>query len=156
MLRCAGGSKARLKKCQIFFRMCGSLMKPTSLYHVSSKNSVCWGAQAPVEALQRPRHSAKCTAWVAISKHGIIGPFWFENDVGETVTVHKKSYIVVLLSSGGHFVPVVVCGERSNCSNKTVQLPIQLTSLWSGWIVALQVDWSADVAFQKGHRIHHI
>ena len=27
---------------------------------------------------------------------GIIGPFWFENDVGETVTVNKESYIVVL------------------------------------------------------------
>lgn len=38
----------------------------------------------------------KCTAWVAISKHGIIGPFWFENEAGETVTVTKERYIVVL------------------------------------------------------------
>ena len=64
--------------------------------HVNSKNSVFWGSQAPDEVLQRPLHSVKCTAWVAISKHGIIGPFWFENDVRETMTVNKERYIVVL------------------------------------------------------------
>ena len=64
--------------------------------HANSKNSVFWGSEVPDEILQMPLHSAKCTAWVAISKHGIIGPFWFENDVGETVTVNKERYIVVL------------------------------------------------------------
>ena len=64
--------------------------------HVNNKNSVFWGSQAPDEVLQRPLHSVKCTAWVAISKHGIIGPFWFENDVGETMAVNKERYIVVL------------------------------------------------------------
>ena len=38
----------------------------------------------------------KSTAWSAISKHGIIGPFWFDNDVGEAVTVNKERYIVAL------------------------------------------------------------
>ena len=64
--------------------------------HINSKNSVFRGSEAPYEVLQGPLHSAKCTVWVAISKHGIIGPFWFENDVEETVTVNKKHYIVVL------------------------------------------------------------
>ena len=45
--------------------------------HVNSKKSVFWGSQAPDEVLQRPLHSVKCTAWVAISKHCIIRPFWF-------------------------------------------------------------------------------
>ena len=56
--------------------------------YVNSKNCVFWGAQEPL-------HPAKYTAWVAISKHGIIGTFWFENDVEETVTVNKERYIVV-------------------------------------------------------------
>ena len=43
--------------------------------HVNSKNSVFWGSQAPDKVLQRPLHSVKCTTWVPISKHGIIGPF---------------------------------------------------------------------------------
>ena len=30
--------------------------------------------------LQRSLHYLKSTAWVAISKRGIIGPFWFEDD----------------------------------------------------------------------------
>ena len=64
--------------------------------HVNGKNSVSWESQAPDEVLQRPLHPVKCTAWVAISKHGIIGPFWFENDVGKTMTVNKECYIVVL------------------------------------------------------------
>ena len=37
-----------------------------------------------------------CAAWVAISKHGIIGPFWFENANQEPVTVRKERYIEVL------------------------------------------------------------
>uniref|UniRef100_UPI00358E2E41 uncharacterized protein n=1 Tax=Myxine glutinosa TaxID=7769 RepID=UPI00358E2E41 len=64
--------------------------------HVNSKNNVFWGTQAPDEVLQRPLHSVKCTAWVAISKHGIIGPFWFEDADEEAVTVTKERYIVVL------------------------------------------------------------
>ena len=37
-----------------------------------------------------------CAAWVAISKHVIIGPFWFENANQEPVTVRKERYIEVL------------------------------------------------------------
>ena len=108
--------------------------------HVNNKNSVFWGSQAPHKVLQRSLHSVKCTAWVAILKHDIIGPFWLENDVGETMTVYKERYIVVLNKFWGHSVSVVACIKKSNGSNKTMQLPTQLTSLWNGWIVALQVN----------------
>ena len=50
--------------------------------HVNSKNNIFWGSKVPEEVLQRPLHSVKCTAWVAMSKHGIIVPFWFEDDDG--------------------------------------------------------------------------
>ena len=63
---------------------------------VNSKTIVFWGTQAPDEVLQRTLHSVKCTAWVSISKHWIIGPFWFENANEEAVTVTKEHYIVVL------------------------------------------------------------
>ena len=46
--------------------------------------------------LQRLLHSVKCIAWVATSKHGIIGPFWFEDDDGRSQTVNKERYIAVL------------------------------------------------------------
>ena len=50
--------------------------------HVNSKNNVFWGSEVPDKVLQRLLHSVKCTAWVAMSKHGIIGPYWFEDDDG--------------------------------------------------------------------------
>ena len=40
--------------------------------HVNSKNNIFCGSTPPEDCQQRPFHSIKCTAWVAISKHGII------------------------------------------------------------------------------------
>ena len=37
-----------------------------------------------------------CTVWVAISKHGIIGPFWFEDDKERSVTINTERYVQVL------------------------------------------------------------
>ena len=58
--------------------------------HVNSKNNIFWGSTPPEFCLQRPIHSVKCTAWVAISKHGVIGPFWFEDDNMRYVQVLGK------------------------------------------------------------------
>ena len=46
--------------------------------HVNSKNNVYWGTATPENVMQKPLHSTKCTAWIAISKNGIIGLYWFE------------------------------------------------------------------------------
>ena len=43
--------------------------------HVKSKNNIFWDSTPPEFCLQRPSQSVKCTAWVSISKHGVIGPF---------------------------------------------------------------------------------
>ena len=64
--------------------------------HVNNNNCVYWGTEVPHKDRQRPLHSMKCTAWVAISKHGIIGPFWFENADEEAIAVTEESYIDVL------------------------------------------------------------
>ena len=56
---------------------------------VNRKNSIFWGTAAPNEVLQRPFHSKKCTAWVAMTKHDIIGTFWFEDENGEPLTATK-------------------------------------------------------------------
>lgn len=64
--------------------------------HVNSKNNVFWGVARPDEVLQRPLHSQKCTTWCAISKHGVIGPIWIEDQDGCTTTVNTQRYISVL------------------------------------------------------------
>ena len=52
-----------------------------------------WGTEAPDKVHQRPLHSVKCMAWVAIMKNGIIGLFWFGNADEEAVIVTKVCYI---------------------------------------------------------------
>ena len=64
--------------------------------HVNSKNNIFWGSTPPEDCLQRPLHSVKCTAWVVISKHGIIGPFWFEDDNKRSVRINTERYVQVL------------------------------------------------------------
>jgi hypothetical protein len=68
--------------------------------HVNSKNNIFWGTAAPEDVLQRPLHSTKCTAWVAISKHGIIGPYLFEDKNEKAVTVNTERYLVVTRKLG--------------------------------------------------------
>ena len=62
---------------------------------VNSKNNIFWGSTPAEHCLQRPLHSVKCTAWVAISKHGIIGPFWFEDDNERSVTINPERNVQV-------------------------------------------------------------
>ena len=63
---------------------------------VNSRNNVFWGTQVPDEVSHRPLHSAKVTAWCALSSIGIIGPFWFQDDQGKTTTVNQKRYQQVI------------------------------------------------------------
>ena len=64
--------------------------------HVNSKNNIFWGSAPPEHYLQRPLHSTICTAWVALSKHGIIGPYWFEDDDEHAMTMNTERYLQIL------------------------------------------------------------
>ena len=64
--------------------------------HVNSKNCVFWGTQPPQEVLQWPLHSSKVTAWCAMNSKTIIGPYWFEDADGRTVTVDQENYRTVI------------------------------------------------------------
>ena len=61
--------------------------------HVNSKNNIFWRSTPPEHCLQRPIHSVKCTAWVAISKYGIIGPFWCEDHNERFVAINTERYV---------------------------------------------------------------
>ena len=63
---------------------------------VNSKNNIFWDSAPPEHCLQRPLHSTICTAWVALSKHGIIGPYWFEDDDEHAMTVNTERYLQIL------------------------------------------------------------
>jgi len=63
---------------------------------INSKNTVYWGKSRPPFVNQRPLHDKKCTAWMALSSHGLIGPFFFEDGEGNTVTVTAERYVKVM------------------------------------------------------------
>ena len=50
-----------------------------------------WGKTSPDYCLKWPLHSLKCTACVAIFKHGINGEFRFEDDNEHCVTIDTYS-----------------------------------------------------------------
>jgi len=64
--------------------------------HVNNKNFVFWGSQKPDEVYEKGLHDKKVTAWAAMSMSGIIGPYFFESDTGETVTINSDRYLAIL------------------------------------------------------------
>ena len=64
--------------------------------NVNKKNCHCWAPNNPHELHQHPLHSAKVTVWCEVYSHVIIGPYFFENTKGRTVTVNAEWYIFML------------------------------------------------------------
>lgn len=54
-----------------------------------------WAENNPRQIHERPLHSPKVTVWCAISKFGVIGPYFFEEN-GQTVTVNAERYVSML------------------------------------------------------------
>ena len=119
--------------------------------HVNSKNNIFWDITPHEHCLQRPLHSVKCTAWVAISKYGIIGPFWFEDDNERSVTINTERYVQVLgkfwtaLGRQRGLVRVLQWfqqdGATSHISNESLA---QLQQPFPDWLINRRCDpqWS--------------
>jgi hypothetical protein len=60
--------------------------------HVNRQNMRFLGWERPQEYEQRPLHSQKVTVWCALSRHGIIGPYFIEDRNGTAVTVNSARY----------------------------------------------------------------
>ena len=53
---------------------------------------VVLGSENPQVIEERPLHPEKVTVWCALWSEGVIGPYFFENDDGTTVTVNSERY----------------------------------------------------------------
>ncbi len=51
-----------------------------------------WGTEKPDVMTEKPVHPAYVTVWLAISRQGIIGPYFFENSEGKRETVRQDNY----------------------------------------------------------------
>jgi len=72
------------------------LMSDEAHFHlngsVNKQNCRYWAAENPQQLHERPLHSPKVTVWCAVSKFGVIGPYFFEEH-GITTTVTSERYI---------------------------------------------------------------
>lgn len=63
--------------------------------NVNKQNYRYWAENNPRELHQRPLHAPKVTVWCAVSKFGVIGPYFFEED-GRSVTINSERYLAML------------------------------------------------------------
>jgi len=66
--------------------------------YVNKQNHRSWADSSPKEVNERPLHSRKVTVWCAVSSHGVIGPYIFENEERITMTVTSDRYVEMLQS----------------------------------------------------------
>lgn len=59
---------------------------------VNKQNCRIWGDSNPQQFQQMRMHSEKLTAWCGLWSGGIIGPYFFKDDAGSTVTVNGYRY----------------------------------------------------------------
>ena len=60
--------------------------------YVNKQNCRYWAPNNRHELPQCPLHSAKVTLWCEVYSYGIIGPYFFENAKGHTVTLNAERY----------------------------------------------------------------
>ena len=64
-------------------------------WYVNNQNCRIWGTENPHAYIEKPTHPKRCR-WCRFWSRGIIGPFFFENEQGEVVTVNGDCYRAML------------------------------------------------------------
>lgn len=64
--------------------------------YVNKQNCRIWGTENPHVVVEKPIHPQRVTVWCGFWSGGIIGPFFFENEEGASVTVNGEHYRAML------------------------------------------------------------
>ena len=64
--------------------------------YIKKQNCPIWGTENPHASIEKPSHPKRVTVWCGFSSRGIIGPYFFENEQREPVTVNGDHYQAIL------------------------------------------------------------
>ncbi|XP_073828918.1 uncharacterized protein [Musca autumnalis] len=59
---------------------------------VNKQNSRNWANENPRVIVEKPMHPQRVTVWCGLWAGGIIGPYFFQNEAGQAVTVNGVNY----------------------------------------------------------------
>ena len=64
--------------------------------YVNKQNCRIWDTENPHAYIEKPTLTKRVTVWWGFWSRGIIGPFFFENEQGEVITVNDDRYLAML------------------------------------------------------------
>ena len=59
---------------------------------VNKQNCRIWAIENPKIVHQRKLHPIKCTVWCGVTSERVIGPYFFEDKEGVTVTITENRF----------------------------------------------------------------
>ena len=89
---------------------------------VNKQNMRYWSSANPREIHQRLLHSDRVTVWCAISRIGIIAPYFFDGD-DCTVTVNSERY-VTMIQEFLELNAELVCFQQDGATAHTARKPM--------------------------------
>jgi len=97
---------------------------------VNKQNCRIWSETNPKAFFETSMYPEKCTVWCALHAGGIIGPYFFKNDVGARVTVNGDRYRTMLkqflFKNMEHINPEEIWFQQDGATCHTAAVTIEL------------------------------